>query len=209
MRNFMDHDALERIRIISERFIELQGLRLALMGSVFTLVFGIYLIAEPPNGSAIWIAMAVSFALGVPAERWVSRHYESTYGRLSPKRATSASGWGFGRGIAIGIAMLAMDKVFGVPPPASVLVFGAPAALWIVIRDWPLRRYHLGAAVAWVCALLLQTTSQAAVAPDMAAAAGFLLIGVVYVPIGFLDHRLLVSAMRRQGADDSVTQPSA
>lgn len=193
---------LKRIRLIAERFGELQGVRLALAGSVFTLVFGTYLIAEPPNGGAsIWIAMVGSFACFGLGERWVSRYYESTYGRLSPKRAPSVYA-GFAGGIAIVTGLFAIDKMFGVPPPASSLVFAAPAALWVVVRDWPFRWHHLAAAVAGVCAFVLQTTPQAAAAPDMAVAAGFLLIGVVYVPIGFLDHRLLAAAMRGPASGD-------
>jgi hypothetical protein len=205
----MDHDAIKHIRLIAERFGELQGLRLALAGSVLTFVFGTYLIAEPPNGGAsIWIAMVGSFAVFGLAERWVSRYYKLTYGRLLSKRAA----WkysGFAAGIAIAIGLFAMDKMSGIPPPASALIFGAPAAMWIVIRDWPLRRYHFASAVACSCAVLLQKTPQAAAAPDMAVATGFLLVGIVYVPIGFLDHRLLASAMKRHTAEGAVTRPSA
>ena len=46
-----DHP-LERLRLVSQRFAELQGLRVALAGSVFTLVFGTYLMVRPAQGRA-------------------------------------------------------------------------------------------------------------------------------------------------------------
>jgi hypothetical protein len=208
----VDDDALKRIRIISERFVELQGLRVALAGSLFAAVFGTYLIAEPPHGEvAIWIAMAVCFGFIIPGELWVRRYYASTFGRLSPKRAGSGSASGVAKGLVLGAGLVVVDKVFGVPAPAGTFLPLTVFALWIGIRDWPLRRHHFVAAAASGCAFLIQTTPQAASAPDMAIAAGFLLFGAVYVPVGLLDHRLLVSAMRGATGDAvaSTEEPSA
>jgi hypothetical protein len=201
----MDHDSLKRIRIISERFVELQGLRVALAGSIFTLVFGTYLIAEPAHGNvAIWVALALSFAFIVPGELWVRRYYASTFGRLSPQGAGSGSASGVAKGFAMGIGLVVIDKVFGVAPPTGTFLVISLMTLWTGIRDWPLRRHHLGAAAACGCAFLLQLTPEAAAVPDTAIAAGFLLMGAIFVPVGVLDHRLLVSAMRGQPVADPV-----
>ena len=188
-----DHP-LERLRLVSQRFAELQGLRVALAGSVFTLVFGTYLMVRPAQGrGGVWIALAIAFALMLPGERVIRRYYARTFGRVSPNDSHSA----FVRAGAIGVGLVVLD-VFGVPLPASVFLISAAGALWTGFRDWPFRGYHLGAAAACLCAFPLQTIPEAGIEPDLAAAAGFLVIGIVYVPIGFLDHRLLVSAMRLQ-----------
>ncbi len=53
---------LKRVQLVARHFGELQGLRLSLFGSVFTLVFGTYVLAPPAEGSGgIWIALAAAF----------------------------------------------------------------------------------------------------------------------------------------------------
>ena len=70
-----DHP-LERLRLVSRRFAELQGLRVALAGSVFTLVFGTYLMVRPAQGrGGVWIALAIAFGLILPGERVIRRYY--------------------------------------------------------------------------------------------------------------------------------------
>jgi hypothetical protein len=54
-----------------------------------------------------------------------------------------------------------------------------------------------------VTAVFLQRTAAAKAAPDLAIAAGFLLLGLSQVPVGFLDHQLLASTMRRRKAEEA------
>jgi hypothetical protein len=204
-----DRQTLARIRIVSERFVELQGLRVALGGSVFTLVFGTYLITEPPHGMvSIWIAMALSFAVLVPVERWVRSYYASTFGRQQPKGFATNAGSGWQRGMAIGAGLVVVDKLFGTQPPAGTFLVLSVMMLWVTIRDWPFRRHQLGGAAAGACAFLLQLTPEAAAEPDTAIAAGFFLMSAMWVPVGILDHQLLASAMRGRESSDTADLPA-
>ena len=183
---------LKRVQLVTRHFGELQGLRLSLFGSVFTLVFGAYVLAPPAEGSGgIWIALAAALLVIVPCQRVVERYYESTFGRV--RRAPSnTSSW---KSAALGASLVLIGMALKLPPLAAALPFVVGFSLWIVIRDWPFRAYHLAGFGAALSATLLLMTPAAVAAPDAATAAALLLFGVAYVPVGLLDHRLLVSLM--------------
>jgi hypothetical protein len=191
----MDRD-LKRVQLVARHFRELQGLRLSLYGGVFTLVFGTYVLAPPAEGSGgIWIALAVAFLVIVPCQRLIERRYESTFGRVTPAPSNRSS-WKSG---AIGAGLFLTGMALKLPPLAAALPFVACFSLWIVIRDWPWRVHHLAGFGAALGATLLLTTPAAASAPDASTASALLLFGLAYVPVGLLDHRLLVSLMRGAG----------
>ena len=85
----MDQHRLDRIRLLSARFHELQGLRVALAGACMALVVGGYLIATPqPTNNGAMIAMLVSFVPVVAGMPRLNRYYATTFGRQvwSPSR---------------------------------------------------------------------------------------------------------------------------
>lgn len=183
---------LKRVQLVVRHFGELQGLRLSLFGSVFTLVFGTYVLAPPPEGSGgIWIALAAAFAVIVPCQRLLNQYYGSTFGRVTSAPSNNSS-W---KGAATGAGMVLIGMALKLPPPAAALPFVVCFSLWIVIRDWPFRVHHLAGSGAALSATLLLMTPAAVAAPDASTAAALLLFGVAYVPVGLLDHRLLVSLM--------------
>ncbi len=198
---------LKRIHLVSRHFGELQGLRMALFGSASTLVFGTYVAAPPAEGQgAIWIALAAAFGLTAACQRFVRHYYDSTFGRVSPNRSNHGplSGWS---GAALGFLMVLSGLAAKLPPSAAGLPFIAGLSLWIVIRDWPFRTYHLVGFAAALSGTFLLMTPAAAAAPDASVAAAFLLLGVACVPVGFFDHRLLVSVMRETAMPDAAAEP--
>jgi hypothetical protein len=64
--------------------------------------------------------------------------------------------------------------------------------------------HHLAGFGAALYGTLLLTTPAAAAAPDASTASALLLFGAAYVPVGLLDHRLLVSLMR--GAEHAAVE---
>src|SRR5687768_7424689 len=82
----MDQQRLERIRLLSSRFHELQGLRVALAGTAIIIAVGGYLFAAPvPTNNGAMIALATSFVLMAPGVWWLSRYYAATFGRQAWK----------------------------------------------------------------------------------------------------------------------------
>ena len=73
-----EHDRLPRIRLVAQRYHELQGLRGALVGSAFTLSAGWYLVATGWKDGVIHPAFAgaLAFAIMIPGMLWLDRYYE-------------------------------------------------------------------------------------------------------------------------------------
>lgn len=182
----MDEPQLARIRLLSRRFVELRGLRVAFAGMIYTVVFGSYLVADEPTEAGILIAILMSVLLLLPVERWLSRHYDSIFGRQVPHPRDRRSLISFI--VVFSTLNAALD-----PLPSSVVIVGG-YSLWIAIRDWPLRRYYIGATAAVAIAGAAYVTGTTN--PDVALAMSLLASGVAFVPIGFLDHHLLVTLVR-------------
>lgn len=183
---------LKRVQLVARHFRELQGLRMSLFGGVFALAFGTYVLAPPAEGSGgIWIALAAALLVIVPCQRVVERYYESTFGRVTPAPSNNSS-W---KSAAVLAGLVLTGMALKLPPLAAALPFVVCSSLWIVIRDWPFRVHHLAGVGAALSATLLLMTPAAVAAPDASTAAALLLFGVAYVPVGLLDHRLLVSLM--------------
>jgi hypothetical protein len=184
----MDRDQLVRIRLLSTRFHQLQGLRLALGGMVYAIVFGSYLLALEPTEAGVLVALGVSTLVMLPGDRALRRYYHASFGRQVPYARDPRRLLFVYAGMGFFGALLKLD-----PPSLCIGIVGA-YSLWVAIRDWPLRRYYVGAAAAVAVAVAAQFTGRAD--PDVTLAMSFLAIGVAYVPIGFLDHRLLVTLVR-------------
>jgi hypothetical protein len=184
----MERDRLARIRLLSTRFHQLRGLRVALAGMVYTVVFGSYRVAAEPTETGILIACLVSTLVLLPGERSLRRYYDSTFGRLVPQRPDQRRTLLVVGGLGFFGSLLRLGPMW-----PCVMVVGV-FSLWIAVRDWPLRRYYLGAtaAVAVGVAALVVGNADA----DVTLALSLLAIGVAFVPIGFLDHQLLVTLVR-------------
>lgn len=180
----MDQDWLDRIRLLSARFHELQGLRVALFGAALAIVLGSYLIAAEPTETGVLIALAVAALMTLPGERWLARYYATTFGR---QVSTSRDH----RRVFLVFFAFGLLGVWLEPLRTSVAIVGA-YSLWIAVRDWPWRAHYLGAAAAVAVGFAVQVFGNTTIDPDVTLATTFFLIGLAFVPIGFLDHRLLV-----------------
>ena len=191
----MDRQHLDRVRLLSARFHELQGLRVALAGACMALVVGGYVIAipEPTNNGAI-VAMMVSFVPVVAVMPRLNRYYSTTFGRQvwSPPRKWKVS-------FLIGYFCVAWSLNAAIPEiPAggpTVLIVGL-FSLWVAFRDWPWRAYYLIATVAVASGLAASAPIGGLLAPNMTLGVMFPVLGSSMVAIGLLDHFLLVKLMK-------------
>jgi hypothetical protein len=191
----MDRRHLDRIRLLSARFHELQGLRVAVAGACMALVVGGYVIAtpEPTNNGAI-AAMLLSFIPVAAFMPRLNRYYATTFGRQvwSPPRRWKVS-------FLIGYFCVAWwlnaaipEIPAGGPTGLTVGLF----SLWVAFRDWPWRGYYLIPALGVAGGLAASAPVGGLLAPNMTLGVMFLLLGASMLVIGLLDHLLLVKLMK-------------
>jgi hypothetical protein len=199
----MDPQRLERIRLLSSRFHELQGLRVALAGIAIILAVGSYVMAAPvPTNNGAMIALGASFLVMVPGMWWLNRYYAETFGRQvwNPGRFT----WLF---LPVYFVVASLLNTFipsipaGAPTAATVVV----VSMWVAIRDWPWRAYYLAAPLAVAMAFPFTASGGGVIDPQLTLAVLFLTIGAAFVPIGLLDHMLLVKLMNEARVPESTT----
>jgi hypothetical protein len=193
-----DQKHLERIRLLSARFHELKGLRLALTGACITLVVGGYLLTEPaPTDTGSMVALLAAFVLLIPGMVWLGRYYDSTFGRQErkPSRHTLAFVVGFNI-----VAWTLNAAIPSIPPGGPTLGLVVMGSLWLAIRDWPYRGYYAGVAAAVVAAFAATASGGGPLAPNLTLGTLFLAVGASFVPVGLLDHLLLVRLMKETSA---------
>lgn len=199
----MDQQRLERIRLLSSRFHELQGLRVALAGIAIIIAVGGYLIAAPvPTNNGAMIALAASFVLMGPSMWWLNRYYAATFGRQvwKPGRFT----WLFLPAYFV-VASLLNASIPSIPAGAPTAATVVVVSVWVAIRDWPWRAYYLAAPLAVAMAFTFTASGGGVMNPHLTLAVIFLTIGASFVPIGMLDHMLLVKLMKEARAPESAT----
>jgi hypothetical protein len=181
----MNKERLDRIRLLSARFHELQGLRLAFAGVCLTVGMGGYLTATPnPTDSGALIAVAASFLPVIAAMPWLNRYYATTFGRQTRRRTRYAALFLI---LYFVIAGSLHVSILSIPAGAPTLATVVLVSLFVAIRDWPWRAYYVGAAAAVVIGFAVSASGVATV---------FLLLGASFIPIGLFDHLLLVKLMK-------------
>ena len=199
----MDQQRLERIRLLSSRFHELQGLRVALAGTAIIIAVGGYLIAAPvPTNNGAMIALAVSFVLMLPGMWGLNRYYATTFGRQvwRPGRFTR---WFLPAYFLV--AWLLNASIPSIPAGAPTVATVVVVSVWVAIRDWPWRVYYLAAPLAVAVAFSFTASGGGVLNPHLTLAVIFLTMGAAFVPIGMLDHMLLVKLMKEARAPESST----
>jgi hypothetical protein len=183
---------LHRIRLVTERYAELQGLRLVLVGCVFSVLFGGLLLVGglSLNGTTLGVSVGLAFALIVPGMLWLDRYYERVFGRLSPRAGSHVKTL-----IVPGalVALLWLHPLVGAPRFSLYFLGWAAYALWTVWRDWPYRTYRLLDASAGLLAAFGQWR---AAGSDEGFLLGLAVMGAAGVMTGFRDHRVLAEAVR-------------
>lgn len=203
----MEHQQLERIRLLSSRFHELQGLRVALFGAAITVVVGAYLLAAPmATNNGAMVAVLGSAGLIAPGIWWLNRYYASTFGRQVWKPGR------FSRLFLPAYIVMAWTLnawIPSIPAGGPTVATVAVVSLWVAIRDWPWRAYYAGAAVAVAIAFTSTASGGGTLSPDLTLGVLFLTVGASFVPIGLLDHLLLVKLVKEARANPSAARPSA
>lgn len=193
----MNQERLERIRLLSRRFHELQGLRVALAGAALALVVGGYLMTTPePSDTGAMIAVLVSFVLIVPGVWSLNRYYATRFGRQvsSPPRKLWLIMLVYFA--YFGVAWTLNARIEAIPAGAPTAVTVALASIWLAIRDWPWRAHYLGAPAAVAIGFIASAPVTGVLEPGITLAMIFLLLGASMVPIGLLDHLLLVRLVK-------------
>jgi hypothetical protein len=199
----MDQHRLEHIRLLSSRFNELQGLKVALAGTAIVIAIGGYLIAVPvPTNNGAMVALAMSLGLMGPGVWWLNRYYAATFGRQVWKPGRFAR-WFLPAYFVV--ASLLNASIPAIPAGAPTVATVVVVSVWVAIRDWPWRAYYLAAPVAVAIAFSFTASGGGEINPHMTLAILFLTIGASFVPIGMLDHMLLVKLMKEARAPESTT----
>jgi hypothetical protein len=108
-------------------------------------------------------------------------------------------------GFATTLLAESLPRGLEMPAVASAL------ALWVAARDWPFRGYYLLAPMAVGLAFAAITAGIGGLDPSRTLAVTYLALGLAMVPIGLLDHRLLVTLVneaRSAGAAVPLAEPS-
>ena len=200
----MDQHRLNRIRFLSRRFNELQGLRITFTGLCIAVGLGSYLlVAARPTDNGALVALAVSFVPVVPGMLWLNRYYTSTFGRqvsVPPPR------WRLLAVIPVWVFMAFLNARFpSIPAGAPTLFVVAVASAWIAIRDWPWRGYYFVATATVALTFAASASGAGVLSSGGTLGPMFLAVGVSMVPIGLSDHFLLVRLVKEARASQSVS----
>jgi hypothetical protein len=201
----MTENHLQRIRFLSSRFLPLQGLRVAAMGATLTAVMCGYLIAtsQPTNNGAL-IALGVTGLLMIPGQWWAHYYYTSRFGRQRAKPKDRRYTLMF-LAVYWVVAWCLHTWVPSIPAGAPTAMTVALYSSWVAIRDWPSRAYYAGATVAIVLAFAATSSGGGILPPNLTLVTVFLAVGVSLVPIGILDHLLLVRLLKEVGGLQAAT----
>lgn len=184
----LDGRQLSRIRLVSARFRELQGLHVASIGLVNLLWSGGLLLtnAVPPRDIGFTlVSMLVCVALAFTGAGL--RHYYATrFGRIT------SDGFSWTWVAVASIVAASMAVVLGFASAAWIFATLAGTHAWIVVRDFPHRMHHLFAAVAGGGGAALVYANPSA--PDVLWLA-VAIHGAAVIPVGLMDHRLLSSVL--------------
>lgn len=206
----MDQRQLERIRLLSARFHELQGLRVACSGASMAIVVGGYLgssligAPQPTNNGAI-VAMLASFVPFIAVLRRLNRYYADNFGRLvwTPPRHTPLLMLLMSLYLIVGFYLNA--KFPEIPAGTPTLATVALASIAVAIRDWPWRSYYLGVTAALAIGFEVSASGGGTLPPNLTVGTLFVLLGLSMVPVGVLDHLLLVKLMKESRAPQEVS----
>jgi hypothetical protein len=106
------------------------------------------------------------------------------------------------------VASLLNAWVPSIPAGAPTVATVVGVSVWVAIRDWPARAYYLAAPVAVATAFTFTASGGGVMSPQLTLAILFLAIGASFVPIGMLDHMLLVRLVKEARAAESATAAS-
>ena len=192
----MGDDRLHRIRLLSARFNELQGLRIALFGASVAFSVGAYLVVAPrPTDTGAMVALLMAVGPAIPGVRWLDRYYATTFGRQVANHPPILRR--IGMFLAFFVTSMWLNARFpGIPAGAPTVAIVALLSVWVAIRDWPWRTYYLIAPTAVGIAFSASASAGGAFDPGVTLAMIFLALGASMVAIGLLDHWVLMRLVK-------------
>jgi hypothetical protein len=206
----MNHGNLDLglIRLVAGRYQQMQGLR--------TVADGVFLLLMPvlfhwgPMGptSPGWVVsgMIGFLTLSVPVRQLIGRHYDRRFGRAgatAPGPRHEQAVTAFFVCYAVGAIVMEIGLVPWMRALVVIAALTAGPAL-VVYRDWPYRAHWALPLMAGVAAgvLFAGVTSLSQLADWCALV--WRIAGVTVIGAGFLDHALLVKALKLNPLGDAV-----
>ena len=177
------------VRLVTERYAELKGLHVAYAGALWV-CFGVALSMEREITTlGLLVPFAITVAAYLPVKWWLDRYYRTRFGQVvvSPLRQTK---WL----VPSLIAIAAANILFGGGPLGYGFLVVAISSLRIAIRDWPARGHYLVGCAAGAVAASIQFVPHSGMF-GKEEAFGIAIIGLSYILLGLLDHRLLTSVL--------------
>jgi hypothetical protein len=203
----MTHARLDRIRRLSSRFYELQGLRVAAAGATIVLVFATYLSLTHPTDTGGVIALGLAFVLMIPGQWWAHRYYSRTFGRQVRTRRNPAQIVAFFT-IYFAIATYVDRRFPEIPAGGPTLGIVVLMSLVVAIRDWPWRVHYLGMAAAVAGAFALNVVGVDVIDRGMTLSTTVLVTGLSMIGVGLIDHLMLVRLMNDARQPDTADAPA-
>jgi hypothetical protein len=199
----VDAQDLARIRFVTSRFHEMQGLRQLVIMPVSLIYFWSRPFVESLRDAgsvyagAGFVLSVVPWLLVLAAHPLLNRYYAGRFGTVGGLRQWSADkiGWTVLIVGGIWIDISSYDSA----RPSGLLVAGALIALHILWRDWPWRFFYLVPAIGCTAAAVLTATSAPFRVNDLDALlqGPFTIMMGTHAVAAFCDHRLLLRTLPR------------
>ena len=198
----MDAADLARIRFVTSRFTELQGLRQLVILPCCLIAFWSRPLIESLHDTSVTFAVASFVSSVLPwllvllARPVLNRYYRARFGSV-------ASGGSLWSADMIGWTVLLFagfgidSSSLGAGRPSAVLVAGVLVALHVVWRDWPWRTYHLAGAIGCGVGAWLTAASPAFRVDnlDEILRIPFTILLSAHAVAAWFDHRLLLQTL--------------
>lgn len=200
----MDSRDLARIRLVTLRYQELQGLRTVVTVPACLAAFWTRPFVEMLHdlgsvyAGAGFVVSLLPFVAILASRPVLDRYYASRFGSV----ASGFGGWPADR-IAWTVLLVAavwLDwSTLGSSNPSAIFVAGALIALHVVWRDWPLRSYYLITAVVCVAGAGLMAIIPAFRVDSLDALLRFpfSVVMAAHAIAAVFDHRLLLRTLPR------------
>jgi hypothetical protein len=152
-----------------------------------------YVVVMPtPTDKGAMLALLVAMGPIFLSVSSLNRYYATTFGRQVRKPVKNSRPVIIFYAVYFAGAWALNHLIPAIPAGTPTVATVAVASVWMAIRDWPWRAYYLGAPVAVAIGFAATQSGFGLLPPGVTLATLFFLIGTAMVPIGLLDHRLLV-----------------
>jgi hypothetical protein len=93
-----------------------------------------------------------------------------------------------------------------IPAGGPTIAIVVLASVWVAVRDWPMRADYLVLPTVVGIAFVATASGGGPLSPNLTLVTLFITIGTSMVPIGVLDHLLLVRLIKEVRETEAVTE---